>query len=1585
MKKFILFFFLSFIFYQASAYTYVTQKKWRWRNDNGSETSATWKAAENQQVKIQSVNENLRLRMQFLEEWNNQNAYNNSTVLSNELRYSTNPNGPFTAITASNAGSKHFILAASSFVSSGNATTNQLSLASAEERFDPGTIMTAATPSGNISFNNPSPPPAPNLVKEIEWVIKPTEFALKGVYYFRLGDGSKGGSSGNLTYSNNISYDTALPSIEFDPVVIPAPEITTQPVAATIVGGQNTSFTVAASGEGSITYQWQVSKDNGTSFSNLTDGLGYSGATTATLSVAKAPISLTGNQYRVQVSNGTIASSNAVALTVNQLPFDNGGVWQVTGAAGFSAGEVEYTSLVLDRNGTPYVAYRDYGNGFKATVMKFNGTAWEAVGTPGFSAGAVGYISLALDASGKPYVAYRDGGNISKATVMKFNGTSWVPVGTPGFSAGWANYTSLVVDNSGIPYIAYSDNNNGSKVTVMKFNGTNWVPVGQAGFSAGAASFISLALDGSSTPYVAYLDYGNGNKATVMKFNGTNWVPVGQIGFSAGQAQYTSLVFDASGTPFVAYMDGSRVNKATVMKFNGNSWVPVGQAGFSAGTAFFTSLALDGSGTPYVAYTDGVSTATVMKLDGNSWVPVGNVGLSAGMVNYTSLALDANGMPYVAYQDGGKGNKATVMKYINDEIAPTITGVSLPANQTYKAGDNLDFTFTFSENIISTRSNANLDLTIGATARTAAYQSATANSITYRYTIQAGDLDTDGIAVGVISLNDATIKDGAGNNADLTFTPATTAGIQVEGTIPAIASVSIPEGLNNLKLGDQLDITINFTEDIVVTGTPALGFAIGNHNRAFTYVNQNETAGMVFRYTVGEGDLYTGPIFGGQLVLIPNSGTLQDAAGNNANLDASHLAFNGSISIDGVVPTITSVDVPATGNYKADQELNFTVNFSEEVTVTGNPVLPLTIGTTNREAAYVSGSGTKSLLFSYKIQAGEMDTDGIAVGTTLVVADASIKDAAGNNASLTLTHIGNTNRVYVDTVVPTVTLSSQTPASLNTPFSVTLTFSEPITGLNDADITVANGVASGLLSQDNQVYTVNITPTADGEVKVSVAADVAQDAAQNSNLVSNELTRIYDATMPTVAINTTATTWVNAPFTATFSFSEPVREFRLGDLVLTNATAAAFTAVSASEYTALITPSNPGEVTVAVPAEVAQDGAGNPNLAATDLKLTYDREAPAGYAVTFKEEKIDFGNQANVTVQVTGVEVETPYTYTITSSAGGTPVSGTGTSAVADFEIPALDVSGLADGTLTVTFYQQDAAGNKGAEETASVEKLTRNIVAVTSPATLVVPIRTTYAQLSLPATVEVTYSDNTKQAIAVSWQEGAYNGMVAGSYELTGTLTLAPGTANQQNRSARIMVEVEPNKVPTALTLSKTTFSPNIAATEAVGTFATTDADDTQHTYALVNGQGNTDNNLFEIRGNALYLKSNGGLSGKTQFSIRVSSTDVYNNTFEQTFTLSKGQYAKAVADLKIVNTFTPNNDGTNDTWTIPELKFYNQVEVEVFDRSGVRLFRTTDPEKGWDGKDQNGQVRKGSFLYVVQVKDINLVKKGVVTILKK
>lgn len=75
--------------------------------------------------------------------------------------------------------------------------------------------------------------------------------------------------------------------------------------------------------------------------------------------------------------------------------------------------------------------------------------AWQNVGIAGFSPEEATYTSLAFSPAGEPYVAYEDYGNSRKATVMKFDGNNWVNVGTAGFSALWAEYTSLAMSTSG--------------------------------------------------------------------------------------------------------------------------------------------------------------------------------------------------------------------------------------------------------------------------------------------------------------------------------------------------------------------------------------------------------------------------------------------------------------------------------------------------------------------------------------------------------------------------------------------------------------------------------------------------------------------------------------------------------------------------------------------------------------------------------------------------------------------------------------------------------------------------------------------------------------------------------------------------------------------------------------------------------------------------------------------------------------------------------------------------------------------------------------------------------------------------------
>ena len=115
-------------------------------------------------------------------------------------------------------------------------------------------------------------------------------------------------------------------------------------------------------------------------------------------------------------------AGNSGRATVMKLNDDEDG-WEVVGTAGFSADSATYISLAINSSGLPYVSYADGNILYKATVMKLNGAGdgWEVVGTAGFSASTADYTSLVINSSGVPYVAYRD---FAKATVMNIGLTT---------------------------------------------------------------------------------------------------------------------------------------------------------------------------------------------------------------------------------------------------------------------------------------------------------------------------------------------------------------------------------------------------------------------------------------------------------------------------------------------------------------------------------------------------------------------------------------------------------------------------------------------------------------------------------------------------------------------------------------------------------------------------------------------------------------------------------------------------------------------------------------------------------------------------------------------------------------------------------------------------------------------------------------------------------------------------------------------------------------------------------------------------------------------------------------------------------
>src|SRR5690606_23626192 len=185
---------------------------------------------------------------------------------------------------------------------------------------------------------------------------------------------------------------------------------------------------------------------------------------------------------------------------------------------------------------------------------------------------------------------------------------------------------------------------------------------------------------------------------------------------------------------------------------------------------------------------------------------------------------------------------------------------------------------------------------------------------------------------------------------------------------------------------------------------------------------------------------------------------------------------------DGVAPIVTSVWVPPNATYVAGQNLDFTVNFSEAITVDtngGTPRLAITLDTGGTVyASYLSGSGSNALVFRHTLDSGVQDTNGISLADSIDSDGGQLRDGAGNLALNTLNAVATTTGVRVDSLPPTASIVvADTALAIGETTIVTITFSEAVTGLTSADFTASNGSLSNLSSGDGGItWTATFTP-----------------------------------------------------------------------------------------------------------------------------------------------------------------------------------------------------------------------------------------------------------------------------------------------------------------------------------------------------------------------------------------------------------------------------------------------------------------------------------------------------------------------------
>ncbi len=360
---------------------------------------------------------------------------------------------------------------------------------------------------------------------------------------------------------------------------------------------------------------------------------------------------------------------------------------------------------------------------------------------------------------------------------------------------------------------------------------------------------------------------------------------------------------------------------------------------------------------------------------------------------------------------------------------------------------------------------------------------------------------------------------------------------------------------------------------------------------------------------------------------------------------------------DAAAPTVEIGGVPAKINSRTVLTATFT--FSEavtgfaigDVTVTGGAAGAFTaVSATVYTLAVTPADGS-----NVKVEvAADAATDGLNTGPASAVSATATWDAAA----------------------PTVEIGG-VPAKINsrTVLTATFTFSEAVTGFAIGDVTVAGGM-KGAFSGSGRSYTLAVTPSGSADVVVTVAADAGTDGGGNTGPASAvSATAVWDATAPTVEIGgVPAKINSRTVLTATFTFSEAVTGFAIGDVTVTGGAAGAFTAVSATVYTLAVTPADGSNVKVEVAANSATDGLNTGPASAVSATAVWDAAAPT---VSFASSSSSAGEGAgtrNVTVSLSPAPTAA---ITVNYTVGGTATAGS------DFSIGGSGTLSVASGAAT--------------------------------------------------------------------------------------------------------------------------------------------------------------------------------------------------------------------------------------------------------------------------------------------------------------
>jgi hypothetical protein len=336
----------------------------------------------------------------------------------------------------------------------------------------------------------------------------------------------------------------------------------------------------------------------------------------------------------------------------------------------------------------------------------------------------------------------------------------------------------------------------------------------------------------------------------------------------------------------------------------------------------------------------------------------------------------------------------------------------------------------------------------------------------------------------------------ATGNAGNSYTGSESMTFVIDNERPYLVSSTLS---NNLRAGyisatDTNTLTVTFNEEINastfttsdVTILPAGYFSITEH------VSTDNTIFIGYLNVLSD--------YAGVVTITLNENSFEDLAGNtNTVSSVSYIS-------DNTAPTVTLTHTDSDNLVSNSDVVTLTATFSESMSAT--PTLSLTGIVSDVE---MSATASASIwTYAWTVSTTVTSTTATVSGTDLS------GNAYSGTDSITFT-IDNSN--------PSLTIIKPTGTYTNQSVVVTLTYDEAVTGLttDTSQFSEATNIASLTLlsvSSDYKTYTVRITPSSDGLVKLTHAPNSppVTDSAGNPIASTVSYSFIYDTTSPNVTL-----------------------------------------------------------------------------------------------------------------------------------------------------------------------------------------------------------------------------------------------------------------------------------------------------------------------------------------------------------------------------------------------------------------------------------------------------------------------------------